>query len=586
MKLAPAMPNRATPLPLHRNLSALVIDDNAHDRYFIQRVLMNAGIEVRAAANGGDAIELSKQEQPDIVFCEVLLPDMDGYIVVQALRNAYPNSYIPVIFITAVTDEASLLRCFESGGDDVIVKPVKPSLLRAKVDVVLRFGELHSTVARQRDELASYRGEMQRDLGIAKSILDNLATSASLAAPNVRHVLRPMETLNGDFIMAARAPSSRQAYLIGDFTGHGLPAAIGVLVVHGVFISMVAKGLSLEAIAAELNRKMFNLLPVDRFLSAALFEVDPDGGMISVWNGGLPDIVVHHVSSGTVTRFASTNLPLGVLPSEDFNAVARNGTLTAGDCIYACSDGVLEATGPDGTMFGIERFRECIATGGAETFDRILQELDAFMQDARPHDDISLLEVRYDPDVMQRTGSAVALAPVGKAATAWRVNIDLGIDAIRNGDPLPVFTTCTDVLQGFGQRSSQIYLILSELYSNALEHGLLGLESALKRSPEGFVEYYSQRQSLLAEARDGSISITLTHTPTTDGGELEIRVRNTGRPFEPRVAFSDLKDNNTHSGRGIALVRSLCARLEYEDDGRLAIAHYIWSAGTAAARAA
>lgn len=570
----------------YRELTALVIDDSPADRQAIQRILKDAGIEVQSATSGADAIAMSRQEQPDIVFCAMPLPDMSGDAVVQAVRTAYPSVYIPVIFVTAHDDEESLLRCFESGGDEVVVKPANPALLRARLDVVLRLRELHVTVARQRDELASYRAEIQRDLGIAKSILDNLATSDSLAAPNVRHVLRPMETLNGDFIMAARAPSSRQAFLIGDFTGHGLPAAIGVLVVQGVFVSMVAKGLSLEAIATELNRKMYNLLPVDRFLSAALIEVDPDGGMISVWNGGLPDILVHHVDTGGLTRFRSTNLPLGVLPGEDFDAIARKGTLHAGDRIYACSDGVLEATGPDGTMFGVERFKQCIVAGGAGAFERILQALDGFMQDARPHDDVSLLEVRYDPDVMQRAGSVVAMAPVGKAATAWRVSTDLGIDAIRNGDPLPVLTTFADVLQGFGQRSAEIYLVVSELYSNALEHGLLGLDSALKRSPQGFADYYEQRQTQLARVRDGTVTITLTHTPTPSGGSLEIRVRNTGIPFDPTVAAPSLKDNGTSSGRGIALVRSLCASLEYEDDGRVAVALYTWVAGAAAARAA
>lgn len=570
-------PHNSVAAAVFEEFSALIIDDNPGDQYLVQRLLMRLGIEVRAAGTAEDALQLAHQQRPDLVISDVLLPGIDGYTLVAKIRERYSDTYIPVIYITALSDEEDLLKCFAAGGDFVMTKPVSEGMLRAKLAVALRLRDLNLTLARQRDQLASYHAEMQRDIAIAKSIVDNLASEKTLAVANVDYCLQPVETLNGDLIVGAISPTGAQCFMIGDFTGHGLPAAIGVLVVHGIFCTMVAKGHTLENIAAELNKKMRHLLPVERFLSAALIEIDAGSGGLSVWNGGMPEILVRRADGSIAGRFRSTKVPLGVLTDWEFNPATSKSQLTDGDSVFIYSDGVIEATNSNGEMFDSARLEQCLESGSAETVARVMQALTDHARGARQHDDISMLEVRYDRDLLLTVDRTKAEAPVGKAATHWQFAIELGYDALRSADPVSALSSVMDALQGFGQRSAEICLIVSELFSNSLEHGLLGLDSNIKQSPQGFAGYYRQRHDGLEQLAQGCIRIEIAHAPQADGGILEIRVKHTGSGFDYATKLIELDHNKTYSGRGIKLVRSLCESLDYADGGREAIARYHWA---------
>ena len=301
---------RALPrvVPDGAELIALLADDNPADQYLAQRILLRAGFTVELASSAGDALSLAQARRPDFVIADVTLAGFDGYALVAAIRAAYPDVYIPVIYVTGLADEDDLLRDITAGGDDVMCKPLNPARLCAKLAVALRLRELNQTLASQRDQLARYRAEMEHDMSIAKSIIDNLGSERSLTMPNVSYLLQPVETLNGDLIAGARSPAGAQCFILGDFTGHGLPAAIAVMVVHGIFTAMVSKGHAIEAIATELNRKMRQLLPRDRFLAAALIEIYPDSGTVSVWYGGMPEIIFTRADGRSSNGFRTASI--------------------------------------------------------------------------------------------------------------------------------------------------------------------------------------------------------------------------------------------------------------------------------------
>ncbi len=113
----------------------LVVDDEPKLVHLVREVLAAAGYETLTASNGENAIEMIAVEQPDLVLLDILLPrDMDGYAVARRVREF---SDVPIIMLTAKSQEEDLLRGFDSGADDYLTKPFNAKELLARVRAVL-----------------------------------------------------------------------------------------------------------------------------------------------------------------------------------------------------------------------------------------------------------------------------------------------------------------------------------------------------------------------------------------------------------------------------------------------------------------
>ena len=551
-------------------LKALVVDDELVNRMVLVAMLRAQGFDTIEAENGEQACAVCAEVVPDFIFMDILMPKMDGFEATQRIKKMLGSAFVPVLFLTAISEESQLRRCIEVGGDDFLSKPYSRILLEAKIAASLRVRGMNLDLAAQRDELTDYRDHQQRDMAVAKRILDNVATREELAVGNVRYLLQPMELLNGDIILAA--------------TGHGLPAAIGAMTVHGVFMSMVAKGLGVEEIARELNRKMCELLPVERFLSAAILELHNETGLFKVWNGGMPDILVRNAEGTSISRFRSVNLPLGIVSPETYRSTTASGALKPGDQVLVYSDGLTEAHNRAADLFGDARLQAVFAQPGDpdQLFDRLLASLAEHVQAAPQSDDVSILYVRCDPDLpsaKRASGPATVTQPPGH----WDFSIVLDAAALKRSEPVATVIQVMETVQGLGALRTPLFMVLTELFSNALEHGLLGLASDIKQRPNGFFEYYAARQQRLDALEEASLSIACQHLPAADGGRLTVRLLHNGAGFDPAGLPSSQGVSTQLKGRGIRLVRSLCESLEYRDGGREAIAVYRWAGAPASA---
>ncbi len=112
----------------------LVVDDEAKIREFIGIFLMAEGFCVLEAANGASALAVINRENIDLVVLDVMLPDISGMEVCRKIRE---TSDVPIIFLTALTDDDNYLVAYGSGGDGYMTKPVKASILVASVKRML-----------------------------------------------------------------------------------------------------------------------------------------------------------------------------------------------------------------------------------------------------------------------------------------------------------------------------------------------------------------------------------------------------------------------------------------------------------------
>jgi two-component system, cell cycle response regulator len=115
----------------------LVVDDDAVNRLLLSRMLERDGHHVRTVANGLEALEAVRDDPFDCVLLDVLMPEMDGYQVLEHIRGDSKLRHTPVIMISAREDTDSIVRCIEMGAEDYLPKPFDPVLLRARINAGL-----------------------------------------------------------------------------------------------------------------------------------------------------------------------------------------------------------------------------------------------------------------------------------------------------------------------------------------------------------------------------------------------------------------------------------------------------------------
>ena len=101
----------------------LVVDDSAADLAHIRNIVSEAGCVVISATNGKEAIDKAKSERPDLIFLDIIMPDMDGYAACRQLNNDSATKQIPIIFVTSKNQKADRLWAQMQGGKAFITKP-------------------------------------------------------------------------------------------------------------------------------------------------------------------------------------------------------------------------------------------------------------------------------------------------------------------------------------------------------------------------------------------------------------------------------------------------------------------------------
>ncbi len=123
----------------------LIVEDAPDIAGLLQVFFTSQGYEALVASRGGQAVEMSRREMPDIVLLDIMLPDMNGYTVCQELRSNRRTREIPIIFLTARGEKEDIIHGLQLGADDYIVKPFDLQVLQARVNNRLQHAALLSS---------------------------------------------------------------------------------------------------------------------------------------------------------------------------------------------------------------------------------------------------------------------------------------------------------------------------------------------------------------------------------------------------------------------------------------------------------
>ncbi len=439
-------------------------------------------------------------------------------------------------------------------------------------------GELKQQLADKVEVLEKYYDRTEEEQRVGGFIMGRMMQMPVQLGVPVQRYLRPVEHLGGDILIAAQSPNGAVNILLADAIGHGLSSAINVLPLCQIFYDLTAKGFSTGQIATELNSMVKRFMPVDRFVSAALISIHRQTRVIEIWNGGIPALLLFNRAGRQLHRWTSDNLPLGIVRGKQFSAKLESFHYREDCQLFLFSDGLVEASSPRGVAFGETRLRELLGKTAHEArFQTLLAGLEGHLEGQPAHDDISLamVEIGYEMEA-EKLFHHPHSTQIRHDSGDWRIAISLGAAELKYLDAVPLLTQIIARIDATREHHSALFMILSELFNNALDHGLLQLDSALKLEPDGFDTYLEMRDARLAALQSGKIDIEITPLKIENKQAVNIRVTDSGSGFDhvARMSVAMGQSDDIFYGRGIALVKNVAYKLSYAGRGNEVTASY------------
>ncbi|HUW50689.1 MAG TPA: fused response regulator/phosphatase [Sulfuricella sp.] len=369
-------------------MKILIAEHNPTGLNLLIQMLELDGHDVIPARTHQEALARFVGSHPDMVLLDVGLPDADGHHCAAEIKRLSPKRFVPVILATSITDHLTLSRFLESGADDFIDQPYSHMVLKAKIAGFERVQQLYR-------RLEKFRTLTEQEINVAKHMFDAITQRSPTGIPNLHHWTLAAGHFCGDLLVFERTPDDHLHILLGDFTGHGLPAAVGALPTSDIFFAMTQKGLGIGEIAGEINRKLHHVLPTGHFCAACLVSISPQDDRLEIWNGGLPPVLLVNDRHEVIHSLPSDKLALGVIGDDGFDSSTLELSTKNAHHLILYSDGLVEAQNADGEAFGDHGLADVlrITTTNSSIIQSIKSGVITFLDGLEPHDDISLLAV-------------------------------------------------------------------------------------------------------------------------------------------------------------------------------------------------
>jgi len=194
----------------------LIVDDVARNIQILGNILSNNGYQIAYAQNGRQALKITNTQNFDLILLDIMMPEMDGYEVCKHLKNSNITASIPIIFLTAKADMESIVKGFETGGQDYITKPFNSAELIARVKTQIQLQDQKLQLKKYNMELESKVRDRTKQLQQANSLLEKLDKTKSDFLSIISHELRtPLNGIIGltNLLGDTKVDSSQNEYI-------------------------------------------------------------------------------------------------------------------------------------------------------------------------------------------------------------------------------------------------------------------------------------------------------------------------------------------------------------------------------------
>ncbi|MCE2027248.1 SpoIIE family protein phosphatase [Sessilibacter corallicola] len=534
-----------------------LVDGNKVSRENLRNVLIKeeTNVSVEAFDSAKACIHFLNQENswPTLILITNNIPDSSCVALAEQIRQQAGDRFILINFILDDNNPKLIQQCLEIG-DDVIYTPIEQEHFRSKLLAQKRLEQRFLKTEAEKQNLEIYRQNVTLEQDIIERIYDTHCRGNQVDRDNIRLHNSPKALLSGDILITQEGPTGSVYVAIGSVSGRGLPAALGAMPIFSTFRAMTKKGKPVGKIAAEMNRSLATVLPSNMNMSLSLLELSHHCDRLTVWSGGMPYGIIVSSPDAAFEPILSKHPPLTELSEFDFSQDVSVFDLTPGQRIFFHTNSVERSQDGNQQAFGQSDITDCIKSDPSRAFSHITTELEARSQNL----DSVFVELLCD---VSDAESASNQAANNVAAMPWCLTINLDADDLKSVSPTPQIIRLLSNAVGLDVHQDFLSTVISELYNNALDHGVLGLDSELKATDDGFMVYYSEREKRLKNLKEGSVNISIQY----ENKEIKISLKDSGKGFNVKqIKKSSELDT---FGRGLDIIRSLCSRLEHSEGG-------------------
>ena len=401
--------------PIPPSPLVLVVDDSPTTAAMLRMILERSGYTVRLAHSGREALAAVDAEKPDLVLCDIEMPDMDGLQVLEVMRADPATERIPVIMVTSKAEVADKIRGLDTGATDYVTKPFKMEELKARIRTHLRMKamadellERNAQLARTQvmleekiealrgayQKIAEHQSRTQKAMDLASKVQRGLlpAVPTELGGHRVEATFRPAEEVAGDFYDFVDLGNGRYGIAIGDVAGKGIAAALVMVLIRTIFRAVVHTEEDPARVLETINRTVIAEYGSQDATTLFFGVLDTKTGAFSFSNGGHEFPVLTSADGSRAVELCVGGPFLGIFPRARYNRGCV--WLSPGDRLTLFTDGLYHLSTATGKLENGDRVMELLRLRSTASLDTMLGELGRAQGNS---DDITMIRIECGP---------------------------------------------------------------------------------------------------------------------------------------------------------------------------------------------
>jgi len=334
----------------------LIVDDQPKNLQVLALSLNDLGVKTVAANSGLAALKIVEQNQPDLILLDIMMPEMDGYEVIEELKKNIVTKNIPVIFLSAKSETEDIVKGLKLGAIDYISKPFKREELLARVEIQLKFKKAQDTIKKQATELEEIYIKIRKSInyaGMIQSIIIPSEGALKSLIPDSFLLFKPKDIVSGDFFWIAEE-NDITFIAVADATGHGVPGALISMLGISFLNDLIGKlaDYDTDTILDYLRKKMKTTLrqkdsyvTISDGMAMSLCAIDKKNRKMKFSGAEQSIIITKRINLETeVVEIKGDAMPIAVYIDES-SFTEHDIQISDNDCIYLFTDGYVDQLG-------------------------------------------------------------------------------------------------------------------------------------------------------------------------------------------------------------------------------------------------
>lgn len=378
----------------------LVVDDEPKNIRYLGNILRERGYKVSFASNGVKALLLLENTKPDLILLDINMPVMDGFSVCEKIKQNPEQKDIPIIFLTSQTQTEYIVKGFELGSVDYVIKPFNQAELLARVKTQLEIKRAQNEIINYNRQLKDINAKLNEELLRASEYVVSLLPK-NINSENIKTDWRyiPSSFLGGDSFGFRWLDEENLAVYLVDVSGHGVNSALLSVSILNILNTNSLAEVDFNdpaSVLSALNNK-FRLEDSElNFFTVWYGVINKSTKEIIYSSAGHPPAVLLTDNSAEPILLKEDGLWLGAFRDSQFH---NSFCKMDGRCkLFVFSDGLFEIQSDTENIFTFNDLVQVIKSSGDKTsnsLDNITAKLNSINKEARFEDDLAIVKIDF-----------------------------------------------------------------------------------------------------------------------------------------------------------------------------------------------